>query len=475
MAADDVVRQLLTTPRVKIVAHADDLRWQVAYRIAVSGKLGRSRPLARFLLFIVDRHIRGRDEEITEQQIGMLIFDRPERYDSNEDNIVRSYARNLRRRIDEYYATEGSEEPLYLEIPRGGYTPLFTLRDLSAAKIPLHSKALEDLVEDRVNAPASEELPGRSDAPGVEPAPRTLSAVLQKSAAGRWLQHRYALIAAVCCGIVLGLTLAALRPHHHANQTGPWFTETASDGLWQQMFKSDRDTYVVPSDDGLVIMQRLTERPVPLASYISGTYRDTAAYKNDPAAAEIAKLGARRYTSVVDLDFVAHLTQVNAVDSARMMIRYARDLRMDDLRTGNAVLIGSIESNPWIQIFEPQMNFRQRISTDPGVASGFVNVHPQPGEKEIYGTSGNDHTYGLIAFLPNLNSTGSVLVVGGLNTAGTQAATTFLLNPSLMAPLLHDAKGSRGELLPFEVLISAGNFASNASSPQIRAQRINGH
>jgi hypothetical protein len=85
---------------------------------------------------------------------------------------------------------------------------------------------------------------------------------------------------------------------------------------------------------------------IPLASYISGAYRINTSIQVDPSAAEILKLGARRYTSVVDLDFATHLAQVDAVDPTRMIVRYARDLRMNDLRTGNAVLIGSVESNP---------------------------------------------------------------------------------------------------------------------------------
>jgi hypothetical protein len=241
----------------------------------------------------------------------------------------------------------------------------------------------------------------------------------------------------------------------------------ASNDLWRQIFAADRDTFVVPSDDGLVIMQRLTERPVPLASYISGTYRSKTNNQDDPSAAEIMKLGARRYTSVVDLDFATQLAQIDAVDPTRLIVRYARDLRMDDLRTGNAVLIGSVESNPWIQIFESQTNFRQRISTDPKIPSGFMNAHPLPGEFNLYGT------YGVIAYLPNLTLTGHILIVGGLNTAGTQAATTFLLTPSLMAPLLQHAKGANGEYRPFELLISAGNFSSNASAPQIVSERVN--
>src|ERR1700748_2577764 len=113
---------------IDVHAHAEDARWQLARRIAASGSLGRSRLLADFLLYIVDRHIRDRADEITEQQIGVLVFGRAEGYDANDDNIVRSYARNLRKRIDEYFATEGKEETLLLESPRGGYAPTFSLR-----------------------------------------------------------------------------------------------------------------------------------------------------------------------------------------------------------------------------------------------------------------------------------------------------------------------------------------------------------
>jgi hypothetical protein len=101
-----------------------------------------------------------------------------------------------------------------------------------------------------------------------------------------------------------------------------------------------------------------------------------------------------------------------------------------------------------------------------------MNTHPLSGELNLYGTPEKDHTYGLIAYLPNLTSTGHILIVGGLNTAGTQAATTFLLTPSLMARLLQHAKGASGLYRPFELRISAGNFFSNASAPQIVSERI---
>ncbi len=64
-----------------------------------------------------------------------MVFGRSEGYDSNEDNIVRSYARNLRKRIDEYFATEGRDEDLRLEIPRGGYIPIFSTRSVEAEAV----------------------------------------------------------------------------------------------------------------------------------------------------------------------------------------------------------------------------------------------------------------------------------------------------------------------------------------------------
>jgi hypothetical protein len=249
--------------------------------------------------------------------------------------------------------------------------------------------------------------------------------------------------------------------------------DAASRSFWRQIFVKDHDTFVVPSDDGLVIMQSLVNRPVSLAAYITSSYRSDAAAKIGPNSPELLKLGGRRFTSVVDLEFASRLAEFHAsIPNSHMVVRYARDLRMDDLRTGNAVLIGSIESNPWIQLFTSQMNFQQRVSIDPTIPSGLINTHPLAGESAIYGTLGKPHTYGLIVFLPNLTATGNVLIVGGLNTAGTQAATTFVTTPSLMAPVLERCRTKMGRLRSFELLVGADDFSSNASAPHIISERI---
>ena len=68
--------------------------------------------------------------------------------------------------------------------------------------------------------------------------------------------------------------------------------------------------------------------------------------------------------------------------------------------------------------------------------------------------------------------TGHVLIVAGLNTAGTQAAAAFLLDPSSMMRTLRQAKLPDGSLQPFELLVSASNVATNASTPHLVLERI---
>ena len=424
-------------------SHGDDHRWQLALRIAASRSLGRSQLLSEFLLYIVERSIQGRRGEITEQQIGIAVFGRAEDYNSNDDNIVRSYARKLRKRIDHYYASEGGEETLRLEIPRGGYTPIFT--DYIAPVIVMESSIDVEPSEDTA-------LQTAASAPVIRSPLITPGMLLM-----------------LLLGILLGVGAMLLKQSRIFVSS----SEAASQTLWAELFSASRDTFIVPSDTGLVIMQRLVDRPVPLSNYVDGTYRTKLKADNLSDATEILKLGARRYTSVVDLDLAAHLAQLREVAPGRMLLRYARDLRMDDLRTGNAILIGSDESNPWIQLFRPQLQISFQYEPNSDRPSGFVNSSPRPGERELYTTTGQeDRTFGIIAYRPNLGGTGHVLIVAGSNTAGTQAAATFLLNPSSMMATLQRARLSDGTLQPFELLVSASSVATNASTPNLVLERI---
>ncbi len=94
-------------------------------RVLASAGFARNDRLSRFLRFVVERHLQGKDNELKESVIAVEVFGRKADYDPKLDSIVRTEAGRLRARLAQYYAGEGSGDALVIELPKGGYTPLF--------------------------------------------------------------------------------------------------------------------------------------------------------------------------------------------------------------------------------------------------------------------------------------------------------------------------------------------------------------
>ncbi len=94
-------------------------------RVLSSSGFARNERLSRFLRFLVERHLDGRDDEIKESVIGAEVFGRRPDYDPKLDSIVRTEAGRLRGRLIEYYGREVRRDRLVIEVPKGGYVPLF--------------------------------------------------------------------------------------------------------------------------------------------------------------------------------------------------------------------------------------------------------------------------------------------------------------------------------------------------------------
>jgi hypothetical protein len=121
---------------------AVDERWGLIHRVLRNPAFIRSPRLSEFLLYVCERAIDGRTDEISEQQIGVQVFKRAPGYNPNDDSIVRSHARLLRQRLDLYFEEEGKEEQVRIHIPKGRYVPLFEHRDVERV---LPDRALSDI------------------------------------------------------------------------------------------------------------------------------------------------------------------------------------------------------------------------------------------------------------------------------------------------------------------------------------------
>src|SRR5438270_2071818 len=100
---------VVSAPR-KSATSSLDSRKLLVERLASSRYLNQSARLHDMFLYLCERVLDHSVEVIHEQEVGHKVFGRPEDYDTNADNIVRVHASTLRKRIDQYFANEGSQE-----------------------------------------------------------------------------------------------------------------------------------------------------------------------------------------------------------------------------------------------------------------------------------------------------------------------------------------------------------------------------
>jgi len=428
----------------------EDPRWNLAQRVVAGSNFARSPLLSKFLLFVVAESLEGREGEITEHQIGVQVFDRRPGYSTAEDNIVRTYARQLRKRLADFFAEEGSAEPLRIEIPVGGYVPVFVQ------------------VADSGHGPEARRLaiPVNIRSHQAHDAERHPDVAVASGWNWKRLLIGASLLAAYSVALVWIAWFAGVRGRTSYQPQEP------AHPLWAALFQGPANTYLVPADAGFNLLEDLSHRPLALADYLQSGYLGLPLTGVDAHSAD--DLRSQRFTSFVDLQTVAALARLPEYNPQRVLLRFPRDLRIDDLKNANAVLIGSVGSNPWAALAEGSANFR--IVYGQGMEGATIlNAHPQPGEAPAYVSHWNapaHDTFALIAFLPNLGGNGRLLLLQGLDVAGTQAAAEALIHTDPIAPILRRATRSDGSLRFFEILLRSTSIESNSAGTQVIASRI---
>ncbi len=90
--------------------------------------------LKRFMSFVVLETKAGRGDQLKEFVVGVQVFDKEASFDPRNDPIVRVQARRLRTRLATYYAEEGQNDDILIELPKGGYAVVFKRREAAAAR-----------------------------------------------------------------------------------------------------------------------------------------------------------------------------------------------------------------------------------------------------------------------------------------------------------------------------------------------------
>lgn len=354
------------------------------------------------------------------------MFGRSSTYSTGEDNIVRTHARLLRQRLDAYFETEGVNESLRIQIPKGSYIPIFTeYRPIQTQQEPPLQKSL------------------------VVPAP---------SPTFPWKLTLLACLIGLVVGVLSTLEISKLRGH-----AGLLAMSHPAHPLWAALFSSDRPTLIVIGDAGILMYQNLAKKSVTVDQYSFHTY-EKSAYGQYPADPTIYPLPLRRYTSFNEIEAVRFLNNLPEAQSAKVRVVFARDLRAEDLRHNNLILLGGPGYDPWEMSFESQLNFQMANNAEVN-GLDIVNLAPKKGEERLYAYRDDDtpqRGYALISLVSNLAGDGHVLIIQGTTTSGDGMATEFLESEKELVPIIKEANGSSG-LRNFEILI-AGPFAGTSWS-----------
>jgi hypothetical protein len=415
-------------------------------RILVSPTFVRSERLCTLLTYVCDMSFKGRGAEINEQLIGHAVFGRARDYDSSIDGIVRTQASRLRQRLEVHFQHEGAGEPICLVIPRGGYVPVFEPRSTAAIPTP---------------QPASP--------PATVPLPLTV-APAQLRRRTQWLPW------ALCGLLLVAVVVLGIREHRLTLAAS---TKAPTHLLWSRLLLKGQPTLVIPADSGLVLFHNISGRAVDLNDYLRGEYRaqpsHAPGFHAEASLSEwLSDLGDRRYTSIVDLNAVDNLERLAQRYGSGLQIRYARDVRPNDLKSGNTVLFGASEANPWVELYERNMNFVFHNDYKASVFS-VINRAPKNGEPKQWDSVWDDpqrRVYCLVAYIPTLASNGNTLIIEGTSMSGTEGAWDFVSDDAHLMPFLKRVQRGDGSIPHFELLLENQNMNASAVQSRLLAWRV---
>jgi len=440
-------------------------------RVASSVELRRAARLRAFLLYVCDQTLSHGATVLHEQEIGAAVFERPEGYDTSIDNIVRVNATELRKRLEHFFADEGRNEELILEIQRGSYTPTFHKRTVAkSANPPVPEGAAQESIGPAhaatawVPAAASD----RPTAAGAEsePAPEVAPHAENRSRVRAWQ--------GLCLLLLIGCGALAWQVHALTMKVQPWPGDPALRAFWNEFLDAGNDTDILLADTSFALAEDILHRKIALPDYLNYNYKHLA---EDPALPEaqrddLARVLERNNGSIADFQVGAQILALDK-DRHRFTLEFSRSYSPEAAKHHSLILIGSRQSNPWVSLFADNMNFD--LEYDSAARRPYVvNRAPQAGEAAQYpageGAKPVGTGYAVIAFMPDLSGKGKTLIIEGTDSQATGAAGDFITSEDSLAQL--EKKFPAGTIPYFEILLRTVQLSGTPLHGEVVAYRI---
>src|SRR5215470_18642412 len=101
-------------------------------RILQSKAFRTSEVQRNLLAYLAEKSISGNTENLKEYTLGLDVFAKPASYDPRQESTVRMHVARLRQKLAEYYRFEGGDDPIIVDLPKGGFVVTFEPRPVEA-------------------------------------------------------------------------------------------------------------------------------------------------------------------------------------------------------------------------------------------------------------------------------------------------------------------------------------------------------
>ncbi|HXL21119.1 MAG TPA: hypothetical protein VOA78_01535 [Candidatus Dormibacteraeota bacterium] len=390
-------------------------------RLVSSHTLHGSESLCKLLRYLAKHALDQPGVSLKEYQIATEVFGRQDDFDPQVDSAVRVQAGRLRSKLAEYYASEGAEDTIIVELPKGMYVLSFHPRSSGNGR--------------GVRAAGTGGLDASHDAAAVPSGSFP-------SGSTRW-----AIVAGVLGVLLLGALVAIgglLGTRRSASAASAANGDSAPAALqifWHGFLTSSDEPWVIFSNAAFV------GHPDTGLRYYDAK-RDTNAVIFD------------HYTGVGEVLAVHNLDIVFESLHQRIRVKRGSLFSLDDAKNNDLIFIGSPSENLTLLEIPGTKDFVFReVPSGPRKGNMEVmNVRPERGEATSFlATAANQpliEDYAVVALVRGLNPAHSQLILAGTTTIGTQAAVEYVTRQSFVEELLQRLSVTQpSELKPFEALL----------------------
>jgi hypothetical protein len=385
-------------------------------RILESGIFRNSEALRRLLRFLADKMLAGEADQVKEYTVGIDALGKPPTYDPRFDSTVRIQVGRLRQKLAEYYRTEGKQDPLIIDLPKGRFK-------LTCEPNPL--------------IPANQGQSAQAEIGAGSP-PRVNRFV------ARWRILVLSCVAIVSTGAALFAGFELL-------------SERRQTEMFRSMWTPDLEQLWKPFLTGRPLVVSIADPPfVQFKGY--GAYRDLQLNRweeivKSPTVAAIRK--ALKDPEIQPSVYYAPMGEVNALFllgklmgqrvPAISLLRNS-ELSVQALANNNVLYIGS-------QVFFENQFRGLPVKLDlDNSPPGIHNRAPRSGEPEILsdtvptGASDDGETYVLITHAPGPLGKSEVESFTSRRTPGRLAAVQWVTDPGYARMLVSKLRDSSGRL-----------------------------